>query len=277
MRMGKRLAFEIDVPPDLMEAPFPPLMLPSLVENAIKHGLEPQREGGSVKITASAQDGTLRMSVADTGRGFSETPGAGVGLANIRERLAALYGDKGRLTLEAQEPHGVLATIEVPRDGARVGGAVAPGLAPPEPPKTAAAKTLAAIGTAERAWRKGLSFAFIVLVTIAAVIAGLAFVGVVTGLIPVHNGDEVLGGPTGAMIGTAGIAIAFAVVVIAIAIVLAVVYGLGFLVVGLAIFIPVMILVSLAPALAPLILCGLAIWWVVRRSRQKKESQGPAP
>ena len=93
MRMGKRLAFEIDVPPELLEAPFPPLMLPSLVENAIKHGLEPQREGGRVVIRATESNGVLRLSVLDSGRGFAETVGSGVGLANIRERLAALYGD----------------------------------------------------------------------------------------------------------------------------------------------------------------------------------------
>ncbi|HUL95604.1 MAG TPA: histidine kinase [Usitatibacter sp.] len=279
MRMGKRLTFEIDVPQELMDAPFPPLMLPSLVENAIKLGLEPQREGGNVKIAAAAADGTLRVSVADTGRGFAEAPGAGVGLANIRERLAALYGDAGHLTLEAREPHGVVATIEVPRDGARAPAPVPPGAEPAAPPapQTATARTLAVIGTAERAWRKGLSFAFIVLVVIAAVFAGLAVMGIVTGMIPVHLGEDVVGGPTGAVVGTVGIAVAFAVVVIAIAIVLAVVYGLGFLMVGLAIFIPVMILVSLAPALAPLILCGLAIWWIWRRQKEKKESAGPAP
>ena len=60
MRMGKRLAFEIDVPQDLVDAPFPPLMLPSLVENAIKHGLEPQRDGGVVRISASAEGNRLR-------------------------------------------------------------------------------------------------------------------------------------------------------------------------------------------------------------------------
>ncbi len=281
MRMGKRLAFEIDVPPELMEAPFPPLMLPSLVENAIKHGLEPQREGGTVRISAEAEGNRLRVSVADTGRGFSETVGSGVGLTNIRERLAALYGDSGKLTLEANQPQGVVATLDVPRNGARTASAAA-ALGPEEPvskpvaPQGAAMRTLAAMGTAERAWRKSLSFAFIVLVVIAAVVAGLGIVGVATGLLPVHNGDEVITGPTGALIGTAGIAAAFAVVVIALAIVLAVVYGLGFLLVGLAIFIPVVIIVSMMPVLAPFILIGLVIWWLVRRSkRETKETPAP--
>jgi hypothetical protein len=275
MRMGKRLAFQIEVPPELMEAPFPPLMLPSLVENSIKHGLEPLREGGKVTIRASESNGTLRVSVLDTGRGFAETIGAGVGLANIRERLAALYGDKGKLTLEAREPHGVEAAIEVPREGTRpatagaipLGAALAPALS--AAPQTAAAKTLAVMGSAERAWRKGLSFAVVVLVVIAAVIAGLGIVGVATGILPVQIGADTVGGATGALIGTAGIAAGFAVVVLALALVLALLYGLGFLFVGLAIFIPLMMIVALFPALAPVILLGLGIWWLVRRSKRK--------
>ena len=283
MRMGKRLAFEIDVPQELMDAPFPPLMLPSLVENAIKHGLEPQREGGSVRITATSEDNVLRLVVADTGKGFGDSLGSGVGLTNIRERLGALYGDKGRLTLEAAEPHGVVATIEVPRDGARSSAAQAAGFGgdepvKPEAPKGATARTLAAMGSAERAWRKGLSFAFVVLVVMAAVFAGLGIVGVATGVLPVQIGDEVVGGPTGALIGTAGIAAAFAVVVIALAAVLAIVYGLGFLLVGLAIFIPVVILVAMTPALAPLIVAGLVVWWLVRRIKaDDSKSAPPAP
>ncbi len=286
MRMGKRLTFAIAVPPELMDRPFPPLMLPSLVENSIKHGLEPQREGGEVRITAEEENGRLRLVVSDTGRGFAEsTAGGGVGLTNLRERLAAMYGADGLLTLVPREPHGVVATIEVPSAGARQSdpGAVPAGPAAAETALAANAtktqKTLRAMGTAERMWRKGLSFAFVVLVVIAAVVSGLAIVGVSTGLLPVQVGDGVVGGPHAALLGTAGIAAAFAVVVLALAIVLAVVYGLGFLFAGLAIFIPLVVIVTMSPALAPIILVGLAIWWFVRRGRRKKAAAlaSPAP
>lgn len=276
MRMGKRLAFDIAVPPELMDAPFPPLMLPSLVENAIKHGLEPQREGGEVRIGAESTDGKLRLSVTDTGRGFGETLGAGVGLTNIRERLAAMHGDDAKLTLVANEPNGVVATIEVPRDGARAAAPSAPFEAPaaaapaqPAAPRSAAARTLAAMGTAERVWRKGLTFTFSVFVVVAAIVAGLAVLGVMTGTLPVKVGDEAIGSAAGAFIGTAGIAAAFAVVVLALAMVLAVVYGLGFLFAGIAIFIPLVVLVALFPVLAPFLLIGLGIWWFVRRRKRQ--------
>jgi len=225
------------------------------------------------------------MTVSDTGKGFSDTPGSGVGLTNIRERLAALYGSGAKLTLEAQEPHGVVATLDVPakgREAAPAGSApawaAASGLAPPMPEaaKSAAARTLAAMGSAERAWRKGLSFAFIVLVCIAGVVCGLAMVGVATGLVPIQIGDQNISGAPAALIGTAGIAAAFAVLVLALAIVLALVYGLGFLFVGIAIFVPLVIAVSLFPALAPFILIGLAIWWFVRRRRRKADEAAAA-
>jgi hypothetical protein len=272
MRMGKRLTFAIEVPPELNDLALPPLMLPSLVENAIKHGLEPQREGGEVRISAELVGETLRVVVADTGRGFGETVGAGVGLANIRERLAAMYGDRARLTLDAREPRGVVATIELPRNGARAAAAAMPQEMPEKPtleiPKTRAARTLAAMGTAERAWRKGLSFTFVVLVVVAAVFAGLGILGVATGV--VHIDGVPLVGTSGAVVGAAGIAAAFAVVVLALAIVLAVVYGLGFLFVGLAIFIPLVVLVSVFPSVAPFLLVGLVVWWLVRRHDRRK-------
>ena len=275
MRMGRRLAFEIAVPQELLELPFPPLMLPSLVENAIKHGLEPQREGGEVRISAEETGGRLRLIVSDTGRGFSETPGSGVGLANIRERLEAMYGGDARLTLVAREPHGVVATIEVPKSGARAAGTTTtsgPGMtsSAAEAPPTTTRRTLRAMGTVERWWRKGLSFAFVGLVVVSAVLCGLLIVGVNTGLVPVQMGEDLVGGPMGAAFGTFGILIAFCVAVLALAVVGAVIYGLGFVLVGVAIFVVIATLIGLMPVLAPLILLGLGIWWLVRRQRAKE-------
>ena len=275
MRMGKRLAFDIAVPSNLTGLPFPPLMLPSLVENAIKHGLEPQREGGSVHISAQSVEGRLRLTVADTGRGFGDTVGNGVGLSNLRERLAALYGEGAKLTLEANPPTGVIATIDVPVDGMR---ASAPGGPAPDPasqpaqPATAARKVFSAVGTAERVWRKSLSFAFVGLVVVLAIVCGLAIGGIVTGVLPVQVGDETMSGAGGALIGTAGILLAFCAVVLVLAAVLALVYGLGFMFAGLAIFIPVVVLVAVSPALAPLVLLALVLWWLIRRGKRQKEA-----
>jgi hypothetical protein len=254
-------------------------MLPSLVENAIKHGLEPHREGGSVHIGAQAVDGRLRLTVADTGRGFGDTVGNGVGLSNLRERLAALYGESAKLTLEANTPNGVIATIDVPMEGMRAmtaGGSAPQPEAQPAQPKTAAGKMLSAMGTAERVWRKSLSFAFVGLVAVLAVLAGLAIAGIVTGILPVQIGDESIGGAGGALIGTAGIFLAFGIVVLVLAAVLALVYGLGFMFAGLAIFIPVVVIVAAAPALAPLVLLGLGLWWLIRRNKREKAAAAAA-
>jgi hypothetical protein len=114
IRMGDRLRFETQVPPHLHAAHLPPMMLSTLVENAIKHGLAPLERGGSVRIVADATDGVLRVSVEDTGRGLSESTGAGLGLANIEARLAAMFGGAGALSLEPNEPAGVVARIDLP-------------------------------------------------------------------------------------------------------------------------------------------------------------------
>ncbi|MGB2817106.1 MAG: histidine kinase [Burkholderiaceae bacterium] len=115
-RMEDRLQYSVIVPQGLQSAQFPPMMLQSLVENSIKHGLEPKPEGGALTISADIANGRLRVTVADTGLGFavSAQPGSGVGLANVRERLAALYGGAARLSIEANSPSGTIVTIEVP-------------------------------------------------------------------------------------------------------------------------------------------------------------------
>jgi signal transduction histidine kinase len=114
VRMGSRLAFRIDVPEPLKERAFPPMMLISLVENAIKHGVDPCCDSGSIMIRAEEAGGRLKVSVSDTGEGIKPKKGGGVGLTNIRERLKALYGSSARLVLEENAPRGVVAVIEVP-------------------------------------------------------------------------------------------------------------------------------------------------------------------
>jgi LytS/YehU family sensor histidine kinase len=133
--MEDRLQFAITVPQGLMSAQFPPMILQSLIENAVKHALEPKPEGGSITVTADIANGSLRVTVADTGLGFGAAgkPGTGVGLANVRERLAALYSGRARFTIEANSPSGTSAAIEVPyepdlgrdADGQRAAGAAA--------------------------------------------------------------------------------------------------------------------------------------------------------
>ena len=115
IRMGERLVFSTDVPRELQQAMLPPMMLSTLVENAIKHGLAPLRSGGTVTIRAREQDGMLAIEVVDDGRGLTESSGNGVGLANIEARLAALYGRAGELSLEPNaDGRGVTARLELP-------------------------------------------------------------------------------------------------------------------------------------------------------------------
>jgi hypothetical protein len=116
MRMQERLRAEVAVPEGLHSADFPPMMLQSLVENAIKHGLEPRPEGGAVSVAAEVQHGKLAVTVADTGVGFGRaaTGGTGTGLESIRERLKLIYGAEAELRIAENAPHGTRATIVVP-------------------------------------------------------------------------------------------------------------------------------------------------------------------
>lgn len=114
VRMGDRLKVRFDVPQELAALPFPPLTLSTLTENAIKHGLTPLPDGGAIEITARVHHGQLEVGVSDTGVGLQRSSGTGSGLANLRARLSALYGDTANLHFEANVPRGIRATIAVP-------------------------------------------------------------------------------------------------------------------------------------------------------------------
>jgi LytS/YehU family sensor histidine kinase len=114
IRMEDRLTVSIDVPDSLRGLSFPPMMLQSLVENSIKHGLEPKPEGGAIALSARIQDGRLRVTVADTGLGVAENAPQGIGLGNIRDRLKRLYGNAAALILAPNAPAGAHITIEIP-------------------------------------------------------------------------------------------------------------------------------------------------------------------
>jgi hypothetical protein len=127
VRMEERLATEVDIPDGLLSAEFPPMMIQSLVENAVKHGLEPKPEGGRLTVRAEVVHGMLQVTVADTGLGFGRAPtaGTGTGLANIRERLQLLYGQRATLTVSENVPSGTRVTITVPYSTQRAPGAAA--------------------------------------------------------------------------------------------------------------------------------------------------------
>jgi LytS/YehU family sensor histidine kinase len=123
VRMGPRLDVRIELPAALRSLPVPALLLQPLVENAIRHGLEPQVDGGRVEVSARRESDGLVLEVRDTGGGLTaELSGDGsrFGLRQVRERLAALYGERASLTLQAAGDHqgGVLARIRLPLPGA---------------------------------------------------------------------------------------------------------------------------------------------------------------
>ena len=114
VRMGERLRVAIDLPADLGAIEIPAMLLQPVVENAIRHGLEPKVEGGRIELRARREGGMLVLEVADTGVGFGEATAGGVGLANIRERLRLAHGDAARLSIRANAPQGTIVAIELP-------------------------------------------------------------------------------------------------------------------------------------------------------------------
>ncbi len=283
MRMGARLDFGIDCPADLMTKPFPPMMLPSLVENAIKHGLEPQREGGRIDVIVmpvmTAEGERIRVIVKDTGRGLTDAPvqaGGGVGLSNIRERLIALYGDAGKLALESNEPKGVIASIEIPAEpmvlaGTSTFNGKAPGAVKPPAPKGWWGKTRYAIATTHGVWAKIMSTTFVAMMIGLAVIFGLAIAGLYTGLLPMNIGNSRIDGLEGMALGTLMLVAVFGVVALVLLVVVGVLYGLGLLFAGLLFIIPLIVVIAAFPALAPFIVIGFLVYWFWFRKRRKSK------
>jgi LytS/YehU family sensor histidine kinase len=115
IRFGERLRWNIEVPEDDSSFILSPMLLQPLVENAVRHGIEPKIGGGEIGIRTTADTTTLRIEVSDTGVGLIGDEGGGSGLANVRARLATLFGVNGRLVLENKVGGGVVATLELPK------------------------------------------------------------------------------------------------------------------------------------------------------------------
>ena len=114
IRLGPRLRYEVQMPASVRDARLPPLLLQPLVENAIKHGVEPSIGGGEIHISGQFEGDMLILRVTDTGVGITLGNPEGVGLANVRERLASLYGSRGRLNLQRNMPRGTIAELRLP-------------------------------------------------------------------------------------------------------------------------------------------------------------------
>ncbi len=306
MRMVERLDFSISVPDELSNVPFPPLMLPSLVENAIKHGLEPVREGGRIDIIAEKVGERFRIVVKDTGRGLSANgttsadaeTGGGVGLSNIRERLLALYGETARLSLESNVPKGVIASIEIPAEAmmrfSALGAIPTTKIGSGGPgnknasmntngntkgaSKSWAGRTMSAVGTTHSVWARAMSFTFIGIMAALAIMFGLALAAMAAGWMPFSIGSNTvpLSGMEGMAVGSLLLLFVFGLLALVALLVVAIIYGLGVLAAGLLVFIPLMILISVFPALSPFVLLGLIIyWWFWRRKPKHKTASVP--
>ncbi len=120
IRMQGRLTYRITCAPGAGHVPLPPLLVQPLVENAVKHGIDPSESGGQILVDAALAEQMLTITVTDTGIGFQDHPptrGTGTGLGNIRERLAAIFGDRASLTLHEHPPQGTRAQLTLPGTG----------------------------------------------------------------------------------------------------------------------------------------------------------------
>ena len=114
LRMPSRLEYEIVFPEELLARNVPSMILLTLVENAIKHGVSPLPQGGFVHVSAKATGSGLELCVTDSGHGMTVSSGSGTGLSNIRARLVTSYGDAASLSLTTNKPSGIIATVRLP-------------------------------------------------------------------------------------------------------------------------------------------------------------------
>jgi signal transduction histidine kinase len=117
VRFGERLQVSVDIPPELLHAQVPNLLLQPLVENAIKHGIAQRLAGGSVRVAGACHNGNLCLSVYNDGPGLPpdwETAQTGVGIGNLRTRLRILHGGESELQLRPATPGGVEVLVTLP-------------------------------------------------------------------------------------------------------------------------------------------------------------------
>lgn len=114
VRMGERLQYAIDVPEPLTGQPLAPVLLQPIVENALLHGLAPKIDGGHIHIIVVTDGRSLKIEISDNGIGMADHQQPGVGLSNVKARLAQLYGSQGRLVIKETQPCGVTVVVEVP-------------------------------------------------------------------------------------------------------------------------------------------------------------------
>jgi LytS/YehU family sensor histidine kinase len=114
MRMPDRLDWAVDVDEALAGQRFPPMALLTLVENAVRHGVDPMEDGGCIRVQGLVEAGQARLSVLDDGAGMAELARPGTGLSNLRERMTAFFGSAARLELSENRPHGLRAELSWP-------------------------------------------------------------------------------------------------------------------------------------------------------------------
>jgi hypothetical protein len=280
MRMGERLRFDIALEPAAASCALPPLMLPSLVENAIKHGLEPVRQGGHIEIFARIENASLVIGVRDNGRGLQTAQNEtidGVGLTNIRERLQAMYGDQASLMLDENPEGGVCARITLPLTPPKLNAARTPAaMLPPSPrladgPRSIASRLGGWLTSAHAVWRRIVGAVFAVLMAVLTLGCFAAVIAIVFGQFPMQFGEAQLNGVGGAALGVLALLAGFGVLTLVMFMLSLTLYGVGILLTGIVLMLPIIIAFALAPPLAPFVVIGLLIYWFMRKRDQRSQ------